>query len=100
MGTTKLIVPFRNFAKVPKNQSVNTAYGTNCCPSEIHTKHTNIPRIQNVEILMLNLVVYIVTTGFKRIKQMTFSHQEQKAKLVSCKSEVTDSLWLHAMLHC
>jgi len=31
--------------------------------SEIHTKHTNTVRGQNVELLNLKLVVHIVTTG-------------------------------------
>jgi len=30
---------------------------------QIHTKHTNTPCGQNVELLTVNLVVYIVTTG-------------------------------------
>ena len=57
--TTKLIIAFRSFAKAPKNQSVNAAYINNCCISEIHTKYINILRVKNVEILMLNLAVYI-----------------------------------------
>jgi len=31
--------------------------------SEIHTKHTNTLCGQNVELLNVNLVVYIVTSG-------------------------------------
>jgi hypothetical protein len=31
--------------------------------SEIHTKHTNILRGQNVELLNVKLAVHIVTTG-------------------------------------
>jgi len=31
--------------------------------SEIHTKHINTVRGQNVELLNVNLVVHIITTG-------------------------------------
>ena len=31
--------------------------------SQIHTKHTNILRGQNVELLNVKLLVHIVTTG-------------------------------------
>jgi len=33
--------------------------------SEIHTKHVNTLCGQNVELLNVKLVVYIVTTGFR-----------------------------------
>ena len=33
--------------------------------SEIHTKHINALCGQNVELLNINLVVHIVTTGFR-----------------------------------
>ena len=36
--------------------------------SEIHTKHINILCGQNVELLNVNLVVYIVTTGLKGLR--------------------------------
>ena len=36
--------------------------------SEIHTKHTNTPRGQNVKLLNVKLVVHIVTTGLLRVK--------------------------------
>jgi hypothetical protein len=36
--------------------------------SEIHTKHINILCGQNVELLNVKLVVYIVTTGLSRVK--------------------------------
>jgi hypothetical protein len=35
--------------------------------SQIHTKHINTLRGQNVELLNVNLAVHIVTTGFKGI---------------------------------
>jgi len=36
--------------------------------SQIHTKHINTLRGQNVELLNVNLVVCIVTTGLERVK--------------------------------
>ena len=38
--------------------------------SEIHTKHINTVCGQNVELLNVNLVVHIVTTGLQRIKSL------------------------------
>jgi hypothetical protein len=35
--------------------------------SEIHTKHTNTPCGQNVELLNVKLVVHIVTTGLQSV---------------------------------
>jgi len=39
--------------------------------SEIHTEHTNIVRGQNVQFLMLNLMVYEVTTTIRKVKSMS-----------------------------
>ena len=36
--------------------------------SQIHTKHINTLCGQNVELLSAQLVVHIVTTGLKRVK--------------------------------
>jgi len=36
--------------------------------SEIHTKHINTLRGQNVELLSVKLVVHIVTTELQRVK--------------------------------
>ena len=38
--------------------------------SQIHTKHINTLRGQNVELLNVKLVVHIVTTGFLAIKRL------------------------------
>jgi len=38
--------------------------------SEIHTKHINTLRGQNVELLNVKLVVHIVTTGPQRVKSL------------------------------
>ena len=38
--------------------------------SEIHTKHINTLRRQNVELLNAKLVVHIVTTGLYRVKSV------------------------------
>ena len=38
--------------------------------SEIHTKHINILCGQNVELLNVELVVHIVTTGLLRVKSL------------------------------
>jgi len=38
--------------------------------SEIHTKHINALCGQNVELLNVKLVVYIVTTGLQRAKYL------------------------------
>ena len=35
--------------------------------SQIHTKHTNTPCGQNVELLNVKLAVRIVTAGFERV---------------------------------
>ena len=43
--------------------------------SEIHTKHINIVCGQNVELLNVKLVVYIVTTGIYRITSVTQTSQ-------------------------
>ena len=42
--------------------------------SQIHTKHINTLRGQNVELLNLKLVVYIVTTGLLRVNERTISY--------------------------
>ena len=39
--------------------------------SEIHTKHINTLCGQNVELLNVKLGVYIVTTGFYRVMNVT-----------------------------
>jgi len=36
--------------------------------SEIHTEHTNTPCGQDVELLHIKYVVYILTIGFQRIQ--------------------------------
>jgi len=38
--------------------------------SQIHTKHINTLRGQNVELLNVKLVVHIVTTGLKMVKSL------------------------------
>jgi len=38
--------------------------------SDMHTKHTNTLRGQNVELLNVKLVVHIVTTGLQRVKSV------------------------------
>jgi hypothetical protein len=38
--------------------------------SEIYTKHINTLCRQNVELLNVKLVVYIVTTGLQRVKSL------------------------------
>jgi len=38
--------------------------------SEIHTKHINTLRGQNVELLNVELVVHIVTNGLQRVKSL------------------------------
>jgi len=38
--------------------------------SQIHTKHIKTLCRQNVELLNVKLVVYIVTTGLQRIKSL------------------------------
>ena len=43
--------------------------------SEIHTKHINIVCGQNVELLNVKLVVYIVTNGIYRITSVTQTSQ-------------------------
>jgi len=38
--------------------------------SQIHTKHINTLCRQNVELLNVNLLVHIVTTGLQRVKSV------------------------------
>ena len=38
--------------------------------SEIHTKHINTRCGQNVELLNVELVLHIVTTGLQRVKSL------------------------------
>jgi len=38
--------------------------------SQIHTKRTNTPCGQNVELLNVKLAVHIVTTEFQRVKSL------------------------------
>ena len=38
--------------------------------SQIHTKHVNTLRGQNVELLNVKLMVYVVTTGLESVREV------------------------------
>jgi len=43
--------------------------------SQIHTKHINTLRGQNVELLNVKLAVHIVSTGLQKFHKQIFSHR-------------------------
>jgi len=49
--------------------------------SEIHTKHINTLCGQNVELLNVKLVVYIVTTGLWRVNSRNYYHHINQTQI-------------------